>query len=171
MGKSNLGFQSPNVLLQKPHVPKLCVIPQIIGHHDHIHLFHSLKHPESQNMTTFICSIGVILLHVKDRVLDSIRERGHLLIAENEYSVVLFVSRLSDIRKFSFCCLFIFMVCAKKGVLQLVALLNGSWCWIFICIQRMVGLSVCPFIGLRFCICFIWLCAIVVQILLERRQV
>lgn len=65
-------------------------------------------------MTPFVCFFSVILLHVKAKVLDSIKEHGRMLIAKNEYSIAPFAKRLSDIRKVNFGCLFIFMVFVKK---------------------------------------------------------
>lgn len=47
-------------------------------------------------------------------MLDLIKEHGRMLIAKNEYSIVPFAKRLSDIRKVNFGCLFIFMVFVKK---------------------------------------------------------
>ncbi|KAL2985646.1 hypothetical protein AAZX31_12G163300 [Glycine max] len=100
--------------------------------HDYIYLFRSPKHPELQNMISFV---GVVFLCVRDKVLNLIRERGHLLIAENKYSMVSFATRLSDIRQVSFCCLFILMVFGKKSVFYLVASLNGLWGWTCDCLR------------------------------------
>jgi len=90
--------------------PSFISFSKLMVTHDYIHLLCSPKHPKLQNMTPFVCFVGVIFLRVKDKMLDSIKEHGRVLIAKNEYFVVPFTKRLLDNRKVNFCYLFKFMV-------------------------------------------------------------